>query len=267
MYAYRNLARIKEDGFNSSNAVELFREAIAKTVEINSEKQLSGLVEKLEEGGKRGGFRGLDIDGILDSEEMKAMLKQAAGLAKYMGHDNVVAALQETIQDPLAIVAIKDDAVVKDVLKKILVMRKMAEKSERKQRKLKQLESNNLGSDDESLKEFLKQTEELTKARKGPEHSQKRGGGLKKSKSFLKKSRSMIMSAKDIPMNAFMAIKSGNEVGSELSEGGGEKWLQNFLSESIVEEVPWECSNALILLKDGFQVRKSVRVLTWLAFE
>merc|ERR1712155_330896 len=31
------------------------------------------------------------------------------------------------------------------------------------------------------------------------------------------------------------------------------KWLQNFLSKSIVEEIPWECSKALIILKEGYQ--------------
>jgi hypothetical protein len=32
-----------------------------------------------------------------------------------------------------------------------------------------------------------------------------------------------------------------------------EKWLRNFLSESVMEDIPWECSKALIILKDGFQ--------------
>ena len=32
-----------------------------------------------------------------------------------------------------------------------------------------------------------------------------------------------------------------------------EKWLQNFLSESLVDDIPWECSKALIILKEGYQ--------------
>ena len=32
-------------------------------------------------------------------------------------------------------------------------------------------------------------------------------------------------------------------------------FLQNFLSESLVEDVPWECSKALIILKQGYQVQ------------
>ena len=54
------------------------------------------------------------------------------------------------------------------------------------------------------------------------------------------------MTAKDIPMNAFMAMKNS-------AEDKDEKWLQNFLSESLVEEIPWECSKALIILKEGYQ--------------
>ena len=33
-------------------------------------------------------------------------------------------------------------------------------------------------------------------------------------------------------------------------------WLKTFLSESLaVEDIPWECSKALIILKQGYQVR------------
>ena len=138
---------------------------------------------------------------------------------------------------------------------------------------------------------------------------------LRKSRSMIRKSKSTIMSAKDISMNAFMAIKSkadamaeaaANAVinesaeethldsgeirskpdqswttlgklgssgpkiitivltGNFFSETGGaaaaanqqaENWLATFLSESLaVEDIPWECSKALIILKQGYQV-------------
>merc|ERR1719361_2918048 len=48
-------------------------------------------------------------------------------------------------------------------------------------------------------------------------------------------------------MNAFMAMKNTDDGHKD------EKWLQNFLSESLVEDIPWECSKALIILKEGFQ--------------
>merc|ERR1719509_162359 len=59
----------------------------------------------------------------------------------------------------------------------------------------------------------------------------------------------MVMSAKDIPMNAFLAMKGKAE---KKPEDAG-SWLQNFLSESVVDDVPWECSKALIILKEGYQ--------------
>merc|ERR1719361_1239303 len=48
-------------------------------------------------------------------------------------------------------------------------------------------------------------------------------------------------------MNAFMAMKNTDDGHKD------EKWLQNFLSESLVEDIPWECSKALIILKEGYQ--------------
>ena len=71
-------------------------------------------------------------------------------------------------------------------------------------------------------------------------------GGLKKSKSMIKKSKSMVMSAKDISMDAFHVMKGKAD---ERDKG----WLQNFLTESLVEDVPWECSKALVILKQGYQ--------------
>ena len=71
-------------------------------------------------------------------------------------------------------------------------------------------------------------------------------GGLKKSKSMIKKSKTMVMSAKDISMDAFHVMKGKAD---EKDKG----WLQNFLTESLVEDVPWECSKALVILKQGYQ--------------
>ena len=63
---------------------------------------------------------------------------------------------------------------------------------------------------------------------------------------MIKASKSMIMSSKDIPMNAFLAMKT-------TADKKDEGWLQNFLSQSVVDDVPWECSKALIILKEGYQ--------------
>ena len=73
-------------------------------------------------------------------------------------------------------------------------------------------------------------------------------GGLQRSatKSMIKKSKSTIMSAKDISMDAFNVMKGKAD---EKDKG----WLQSFLTESLVEDIPWECSKALVILKSGYQ--------------
>ena len=88
------------------------------------------------------------------------------------------------------------------------------------------------------MKELIKICDALTRP---PNH-----GTLKKSKSMANKNISMIKSAKDVSMNAFMALKN-NDKEKDV------KWIQNFLSESLVEDIPWECSKALIILKEGYQ--------------
>ena len=47
-------------------------------------------------------------------------------------------------------------------------------------------------------------------------------------------------------MNAFLAMKG-------KAEQKDESWLSNFLAESVVDDVPWECSKALIIMKEGYQ--------------
>ncbi len=233
----KNLAKEgkKRGGSAGGNAVDLLHKAIVKAVDAGCAKQLDSLILQLEEaaaGGKQ-----------LDDEDVKTMLKQAAGLAKYMGRTEVTDNLQAILNDPAAIHAIRNDSLARDVLRKILVMRKMAANDETKRAKLLKLEQGGYGSDDDdsgSMRDFLNATDALTR---GPGSAAR----LKKSKSMVQKSKSMIVTAKDIPMNAFMAMKGA------ASEKHDEKWLRNFLSESVVEEVPWECSKALIILKDGFQ--------------
>ena len=181
---------------------------------------------------------------ILEKDQgLRSMLEQAIGLAKYMGKNQVVDSLFELLGDPIRLEAIRDDPVIKDVLNKILVMQNLTAKDTRKRQKLEKLQRyQNNSSDDEdedsSLRELIKICDALTR----PPHQ----GNLRKSKSMVKKSKSMIMTAKDIPMNAFMAMKN-------TAHEKDEKWLQNFLSKSIVEEIPWECSKALIILKEGYQ--------------
>jgi hypothetical protein len=63
---------------------------------------------------------------------------------------------------------------------------------------------------------------------------------------MIKKSKSMVMSAKDISMDAFNVMKG-------KADDKDKGWLQSFLTESLVDEIPWECSKALVILKSGYQ--------------
>ena len=56
----------------------------------------------------------------------------------------------------------------------------------------------------------------------------------------------MVMSAKDISMDAFHVMKG-------KADDKDKGWLQSFLTESLVEDIPWECSKALVILKQGYQ--------------
>merc|ERR1719206_1080471 len=150
-----------------------------------------------------------------------------------MRQTDTAAALAQLLSDPERLKAIKNDPIVLDVLRKLLCMRKLAERDPEKREKISKLQRFGSGDRNDML---------LTE----PPIDPKSGKKLKKSKSMIKQSKSMIMSAKDIPMNAFLAIKT-------TSDEKDETWLKNFLSESVVDDIPWECSKALIILKDGFQ--------------
>ncbi|CAB4061505.1 unnamed protein product [Lepeophtheirus salmonis] len=177
-----------------------------------------------------------------DLEYVISMLEQALGLAKYLGKRDIAMTITELLSDPIRLEVIKDDPVVKDVLQKILVMREMAS-----------IHGTNPDddTDDDSLKEFVNQSSALIRPPKQPPKtpfldSTTNKLQRSKSKSMIQRSKSTIMSAKDISMNTFMAMKT-NDQDDKTS------WLKNFLSESIAEDVPWECSKALILLKEGYQ--------------
>ncbi len=229
-----NLVQQHKDGDRSDlSASDIVHNAVVSSVEDECQKQLDEVIAQLEQAGDRG---------ALTDTAVRSMLKQAIGLAKFLGRPHVAESLKEFLVDPACIDAIKNDSLTRAILKKILVMRKLAGKDEGKRRKLERLERYNPDDedDDNSLKHFIDQSEALTR-------QPVRGKKLRKSKSvLLQKSKSTILTAKDIPMNAFLALKSA-------AADKDERWLQNFLSESILEDVPWECSKALILLKEGYQ--------------
>ena len=122
-------------------------------------------------------------------------------------------------------------------------MQKLAEKDpERRARIAKLQRFSPEDRNDMLLRELFDMSDLLLR----PPYDLKSSKKLKKSRSMIKASKSMIMSSKDIPMNAFLAMKT-------TADKKDEGWLQNFLTESVVDEVPWECSKALIILKEGYQ--------------
>ena len=172
-----------------------------------------------------------------------AMLEQAVGLATYMGHGDTAAALAAVLADPQQFAAVKADPIVRDILTKLLCMRKLAERDPEKRERIAKLQRfTSADKNDMLLRELCDMADLLLR----PPYDIKSSKKLKKSRSMIKASKSMIMSSKDIPMNAFLAIKT-------TADKKDENWLQNFLTESVVDEVPWECSKALIILKEGYQ--------------
>ena len=211
-------------------AIDILHHSIVKVMNSYCGEEIADIMRMME----------LDPNCFNKDQGLAAIIEQAVGLATYMRQDQTAAALSQLLRDPDKLKAIKDDPVVLEVLKKLLCMRRLAEKDPDKREKISKLQRFGSGDrNDVLLQEMWEQSEALTRP---PQDKDK----LKKSKSMVKKSRSIVMSAKDIPMNAFLAMKS-------TADEKSQSWLQNFLSESVVEDIPWECSKALIILKEGFQ--------------
>ena len=227
-------------------AIDILHHATAKVMNRYCNDEINEMLNMME----------IDPTCMNTNGALTAMIKQAAGLATYINQHQTADMLNHILRDPKNLSMIKNDPVALEVLKKLLCMKKLAEKDAEKGEKIARL--SRFGSSDRAdvlLQELYDQSDALTKP---PKENDK----LKKSRSMVKKSRSMIMSAKDIPMNAFLAMKT-------TAEKRDENWLQNFLSESVVDEVPWECSKALIILKEGFQTiipREASRYVTFKAY-
>ena len=143
----------------------------------------------------------------------------------------------------LSYLTFRDDPALLELLRKLLCMRHLADRDPERRERIARLQRYQpADSQDFLLREMWEMTELLMRAPGDGKQSKK----LKKSRSMIKQSKSMIMSSKDIPMNAFLAMKT-------TADKKDEGWLQNFLTESVVDEVPWECSKALIILKEGYQ--------------
>jgi len=111
-------------------AIDILHHAITKVINQRCSRQLDDVVHKVE------------LDGLVleKDDDMRSMLEQAIGLAKYLGKSSVVDSLFELLGDPIRLEAIRDDPVIKDVLNKILVMQNLTSKDKRKRQKLEKLQ-------------------------------------------------------------------------------------------------------------------------------
>ena len=111
-------------------AIDILHHAITKVINQRCSRQLDDVLHKVE------------LDGLVleKDDDMRSMLEQAIGLAKYLGKSSVVDNLFELLGDPIRLEAIRDDPVIKDVLNKILVMQNLTSKDKRKRQKLEKLQ-------------------------------------------------------------------------------------------------------------------------------
>ena len=111
-------------------AIDILHHAITKVINNRCQRHLDDVVHKVE----------LDSLVLEKDHQIRSMLEQAIGLAKYMGKSDVVDMLFELLGDPIRLEAIRDDPIIKDVLNKILVMQKLTAKDKHKRQKLEKLQ-------------------------------------------------------------------------------------------------------------------------------
>ena len=229
------LSTLKGDirDIEGNSALDILHYAIGKIMNLFTGDEVKYFIGLLEE----------DISVVSKDKGVAALLEQAVGLAAFMNNSEAASKLSQILSDPEAFQAVKGDPIVLDTLRKLFCMRKLAEKDPERRQKIAKLQRfSPEDRNDMLLRELCEMSELLLR----PPYDIKSSKKLKKSRSMIKASKSMIMSSKDIPMNAFLAMKT-------TADKKDEGWLQNFLSQSVVDDVPWECSKALIILKEGYQ--------------
>ena len=135
------------------SAIDILHQAISKAAKSGCSNELNDVMHKVEK----------DSCALENNQDIRAMLEQAIGLARYMKKDQIEEMLFELLGDPVRMEAIRDDPIVRDVLDKIMLMQKLAAKDVKKRQKLEKLQRFS-GSDDEedsTLRELIHQCEAL----------------------------------------------------------------------------------------------------------
>ena len=137
------------------SAIDILHKAISKAAKNRCSNELNDVMHKVEK----------DSCVFETDQDIRAMLEQAIGLARYMKKNQIEEMLFELLGDPIRMEAIRDDPIVRDVLDKIMLMQKLASKDAKKQQKLEKLQKFTSSDDEEdsTLKELIHQCEALIK--------------------------------------------------------------------------------------------------------
>ncbi|XP_021942897.1 obscurin isoform X2 [Zootermopsis nevadensis] len=108
-----------EDANAEESATETLRKAIVSVVQERSEQRIREMIQEEALGEK---------DEDLDQGGLRGLLMQAAGLARALGMSDVVADLVEVLSDPQSTQVLASDRLTMAILRRLTVMRQLAEK-------------------------------------------------------------------------------------------------------------------------------------------
>jgi len=135
-------------------AIDILHHAICKVMNRYCQEEINDVMHMFE----------VDPDCLEKDQGLAAMIEQAVGLATYMRQTDTAAALAQLLSDPERLKAIKNDPIVLDVLRKLLCMRKLAERDPEKRDKIAKLQRFGSGDrNDMLLKELWEMSDILTK--------------------------------------------------------------------------------------------------------
>jgi hypothetical protein len=108
-----------EDLPTEESATETLRRAIVSVVQERSEQRIRKMIQN-EAGGEK--------DEDLDQGGLRGLVMQAAGLARALGMSDVVAGLLEVLSDPQSTQVLASDRLTMALLRRLTIMRQLAEK-------------------------------------------------------------------------------------------------------------------------------------------
>lgn len=136
----QNMSFIKDD----HEATETLQKAIVSAVQESSRLQLANMLQKS------------------DTKELKELIKQSVGLARVLGMHEVALSLMSVMNDENCLSKISNDETSLNILKRLTVMRKLAEKNPSLHSALKKLEKDpELARTDPKLRDLVRESAAL----------------------------------------------------------------------------------------------------------